>query len=178
MLPMIGSAGRSFAMGAGAGRGESRGHGCPRATSIDAGGVAEAIPDAFGVDVQGVARGQRARYYLKVTFIKHRMANSVSLPQPSDLAAEKPALAAVRSPRSDAAEVRVVDVSQDREVTAWLAAVGLHEGEEVSVLRRAAFGGPIHIRTSDGGEFALNRHLARSVGVTLLSEQDARGRTE
>jgi ferrous iron transport protein A len=49
----------------------------------------------------------------------------------------------------------------------WLRAVGIFEGERVEVLRRAAFGGPLHLRTGSGGEFALDRTLAASIDVEV-----------
>lgn len=49
----------------------------------------------------------------------------------------------------------------------WLRAVGIFEGERVQVLRRAAFGGPLHLRTGSGGEFALDRTLASSIDVEV-----------
>jgi ferrous iron transport protein A len=58
---------------------------------------------------------------------------------------------------------RVVELALDDDLAAWLRAVGVAEGERLTVLRRAAFGGPIHVRTTSGGEFALNRSLARSI---------------
>jgi ferrous iron transport protein A len=61
--------------------------------------------------------------------------------------------------------VRIEDVSLEREAKDWLDAVGLHGGEEVVVLRRAAFGGPLHVRTSSGGEFAVARELASKIEV-------------
>jgi ferrous iron transport protein A len=57
----------------------------------------------------------------------------------------------------------VVELALEPEMSGWLRAVGVGEGERVTVLRRAAFGGPIHVRTSAGGEFALHRDLAASV---------------
>jgi ferrous iron transport protein A len=54
-------------------------------------------------------------------------------------------------------------VGLDADVSAWLAAVGIAAGESVVVLRRGAFGGPIHVRTGSGGEFAVARTLARSI---------------
>jgi ferrous iron transport protein A len=57
--------------------------------------------------------------------------------------------------------VRTLAIEED--VAAWLRAVGISEGERVTVLRSAAFGGPIHVRTGSGGEFALHRALAASV---------------
>lgn len=61
---------------------------------------------------------------------------------------------------------RIGKAHLDDDVSAWLAAVGLHEGEDVVVLRRAAFGGPLHVRTSSGGEFAVARELAARLDVT------------
>ena len=57
----------------------------------------------------------------------------------------------------------VVELALEPEMAGWLRAVGIRERERVTVLRRAAFGGPIHVRTSSGGEFALHRALAASV---------------
>jgi ferrous iron transport protein A len=62
-------------------------------------------------------------------------------------------------------EGRVVSIVLDRDLAAWVAAVGIREGERLTVLRRAAFGGPIHVRTVAGGEFALARSLARAILV-------------
>ena len=66
--------------------------------------------------------------------------------------------------------VRILGARLHEDDAAWLAAVGLHEGEEVIVLRRAALGGPLHVRTSCGGEFAVARELAASLDVTDASE--------
>jgi Fe2+ transport system protein FeoA len=49
----------------------------------------------------------------------------------------------------------------------WLAAVGIDEGETVKILRRAPFGGPIHIRLATGGEFALGLQMARAITVDV-----------
>jgi ferrous iron transport protein A len=61
--------------------------------------------------------------------------------------------------------VRIVRARLDADAAAWLSAVGLHEREEVVVLRRAAFGGPLHVRTASGGEFALAEELAVRLDV-------------
>ena len=53
----------------------------------------------------------------------------------------------------------------DADLAAWLRAVGIAEGSRVTVLRRAVFGGPLHVRVSTGGEFALHRSLARAIRV-------------
>ena len=66
---------------------------------------------------------------------------------------------------------RVVELALEADLAGWLRAVGISEGERVTVLRRAAFGGPIHVRTSSGGEFALHRALARSV-ITRPIDRD------
>jgi ferrous iron transport protein A len=62
-------------------------------------------------------------------------------------------------------EVLVVALAMDDDLRDWLSAVGIGVGESLCVLRRAAFGGPLHVRTSAGGEFALNLALAGSIFV-------------
>lgn len=52
----------------------------------------------------------------------------------------------------------------DREA-AWLRAVGLYEGIQVTPLRFAPLGGPVHVRTSTGAELAIDLELARAVDV-------------
>lgn len=59
--------------------------------------------------------------------------------------------------------VRIAKVDLEEDVVAWLGAVGLDMGEELVVLRRAIFGGPLHVRTSSGGEFAVARELAAKI---------------
>ena len=61
--------------------------------------------------------------------------------------------------------VMVVALLLDEETSVWLRAVGISEGESLVPLRRAIFGGPIHVRTGSGGEFALHRELARAILV-------------
>jgi ferrous iron transport protein A len=61
--------------------------------------------------------------------------------------------------------LRISTVELERDDAQWLDAVGLHEGEALVVLRRAVFGGPVHVRTSSGGEFALARELAAKIVV-------------
>ncbi len=61
------------------------------------------------------------------------------------------------------AEIVAIDVEDD--ARPWLEAVGLSVGERVTVLRHALFGGPLHVRTRSGGEFALARSLARRIRV-------------
>jgi ferrous iron transport protein A len=63
------------------------------------------------------------------------------------------------------APVRIVGVTLDADAGAWLAAVGLHVGEQLVILRRAPFGGPLHVKTRAGGEFAVARELAVAIDV-------------
>ena len=64
--------------------------------------------------------------------------------------------------------VRITAVDLEGEAAAWLGAVGLHEGEELVVLRRAALGGPLHVRTGGGGEFAVAREVAQRIAVSVV----------
>jgi ferrous iron transport protein A len=64
--------------------------------------------------------------------------------------------------------VRISALELEGEAAAWLGAVGLHEGEELVVLRRAALGGPLHVRTGGGGEFAVARDVALQIRVVLV----------
>ncbi|NOU26605.1 MAG: ferrous iron transport protein A [Polyangiaceae bacterium] len=59
--------------------------------------------------------------------------------------------------------IRVRAVSLSSEEREWLGAVGIVAGEVLTVLRRAAFGGPMHVRTEDGGEFAIAQSLAAAI---------------
>ncbi len=72
----------------------------------------------------------------------------------------------------DGARVTIDAVSLDDDVAAaWLDAVGLSQGEELLVLRRAVLGGPMHVRTSSGGEFAVAREVAARIGVAPASAE-------
>ncbi len=70
----------------------------------------------------------------------------------------------------DGREARIVRVegpAVEGPVAAWLAAVGLAPGELVRVLRRAPFGGPLHLRTEAGAEIAVAEEIARSMLVEI-----------
>lgn len=56
---------------------------------------------------------------------------------------------------------------------AWLRAVGLFEGTTLRLLRRAPLGGPLHLRTSSGAEFAIDRQLAAAIAVVAEAEAAA-----
>lgn len=66
--------------------------------------------------------------------------------------------------------VCITRVALEGEAAAWLAAVGLHEGEELVVLRRAALGGPLHVRSASGGEFAVAREVAQQILVAAVAD--------
>lgn len=68
------------------------------------------------------------------------------------------------------ASARVSRVALDTGDAEWLRAVGVAVGETVTLLRRAALGGPLHVRTSSGGEFAVDRSLARSITLDEVSD--------
>ncbi len=62
---------------------------------------------------------------------------------------------------------RVVTLRLDEVEARFVRAVGIFEDEEITVLRRAPFGGPLHLRTSCGGEFALDLTLAQAIEVEV-----------
>ncbi len=62
-------------------------------------------------------------------------------------------------------EARVQALHLERAELDWVRAVGIFEGERLRLLRRAVFGGPLHVRTKSGGEFALDRRLAARIEV-------------
>jgi ferrous iron transport protein A len=66
-------------------------------------------------------------------------------------------------PIASAARIAALDV--DATLARRLRAVGVFEDEAIVVLRRGAFGGPVHVRTSSGGEFALDRRIAMAIEV-------------
>jgi len=67
-----------------------------------------------------------------------------------------------------ATTVAVVRLDLDPADGAWLSAVGIGAGEELEVLRRAPFGGPLHVATSLGGELAIGEALARGIVVRVV----------
>ncbi len=64
--------------------------------------------------------------------------------------------------------VVVIEVGLEADLAGWLGAMGLGSGQTLTVIRRAAFGGPLHVRTGSGGELAINAGLARSILVAPL----------
>lgn len=62
---------------------------------------------------------------------------------------------------------RVSRIAVEPEVTRWLGALGIASGTGLTVLRRGSWGGPLHVRSEAGADFALARSLAEDV---LLDE--------
>lgn len=58
---------------------------------------------------------------------------------------------------------RVQACRVDGDVLRWLDALGIAAGEALTVLRRGAWGGPLHVRAGNGAEFAIGRELAAGV---------------
>lgn len=81
----------------------------------------------------------------------------------SDAGATPPATLAALDP---GAMATVVAVKLEDDLSRWLAAIGIGCGDRVTVLRRAPFGGPIHLRTHAGGELAIDRALAGAIRVS------------
>lgn len=72
-----------------------------------------------------------------------------------------------------ASTARVVAIALDESEARRVRAVGVVEDEAVVVLRHAPFGGPIHVRMSSGGEFALDRSIAEAIEVRVDDMQEA-----
>ena len=64
-----------------------------------------------------------------------------------------------------ASVARVLALQLDESEARRVRAVGVVEDEAITVLRRAPFGGPLHVRMSSGGEFALDRRIAEAIEV-------------
>ena len=62
----------------------------------------------------------------------------------------------------------IASLDAPAEDAAMLDGVGLSPGRTVTVLRRAPFGGPLHVRVDTGVEVAIDRALAEH--VTLAPE--------
>lgn len=66
------------------------------------------------------------------------------------------------------ARARVVTTGATGAEERWLLAVGIGPGSVFTLLRRAPFGGPLHVRLRGGGEFAIGRPLALCMRVHKL----------
>ena len=60
---------------------------------------------------------------------------------------------------------RVAAVGVGGREEAFLRAVALVDGEIITVLRRAGFGGPLHVRVESGAEFAIDRTLSDAITI-------------
>ncbi|MCG5054472.1 MAG: ferrous iron transport protein A [Myxococcales bacterium] len=47
----------------------------------------------------------------------------------------------------------------------WIESLGLCQGEDLMVLRKGVFGGPLHVRTGVGAEFAIAEAQAAGIRV-------------
>jgi ferrous iron transport protein A len=72
-----------------------------------------------------------------------------------------------------ASSARVIALKLDEAQASRVRAVGVFEDEAIVVLRRGSFGGPIHVRTSSGGEFALDRSIAGAIEVEMEDAREA-----
>ncbi len=72
-----------------------------------------------------------------------------------------------------ASTARIVALQLDAGEARRVRAIGVFENETIVVLRRAPFGGPLHVRTSSGGEFALDRGIAMAIEVEVDELQEA-----
>lgn len=86
----------------------------------------------------------------------------------ADVGSSRAAVALASAPSKVA--LRIVDIGGggahvDAPVAAWLAAVGLARDEVVTILRRAPFGGPLHLRSAAGAELAVAREIALAIDV-------------
>jgi ferrous iron transport protein A len=120
-----------------------------------------------------VADRTPARYLLNVVFTIGRSLMAHSLKTPTVTRAAPAPEGTQLSLAAPLQRVRILHIDQEHEHAAWLRAVGMHEDAEVTVLRRAPFGGPIHLRSTDGGEFAIHRDLAHSIMVRAVSDPSA-----
>lgn len=65
---------------------------------------------------------------------------------------------------------RVVSLSLDAGDVHWLRAVGLFEGQRVTMIRRGWLGGPLHVQIGSGAELAIDRGLASRVSIDVSTE--------
>lgn len=70
----------------------------------------------------------------------------------------------------DGALGTIVSMDLPSEALRYIASMGIAPGRELRVLRRAVWGGPLHVRLDTGAEFALDREIARSVTVARAAE--------
>jgi ferrous iron transport protein A len=68
---------------------------------------------------------------------------------------------------------RIVALHLDASAACRVRSIGVFEDEIITVLRRAPFGGPLHVRTSSGGEFALDRRIAGAIEVAVEVIEEA-----
>ena len=87
------------------------------------------------------------------------------MPAPSPLLADVVASSTALAALPDGNYGRICRLGMGETEQAWLAALGLPIGETVTVVRRAPWRGPLHVRTGTGAEFALDRSCAAEIHV-------------
>ncbi len=70
-------------------------------------------------------------------------------------------------------DVSIRALRGDSHELSYLRALGLFEGQLIRVLRRAPFGGPLHVRVASGGEFAVDLALAAHIEVSAPAPRPA-----
>jgi ferrous iron transport protein A len=70
-------------------------------------------------------------------------------------------------------EASIAALDTDASTQHYLRSVGLREGDVVVVVRKGALGGPLHVRSQCGGDFALARDVAELIAVAPRAAQPA-----
>jgi Fe2+ transport system protein FeoA len=61
--------------------------------------------------------------------------------------------------------VKILHIRTKDSCAAYLSAMGIGEGDEVEVVRRAPFGGPVQVRLPQGAEFVVGNDVAERITV-------------
>jgi len=61
--------------------------------------------------------------------------------------------------------VKILHIRTKDSCAAYLSAIGIGEGDEIEVVRRAPFGGPVQVRLPQGAEFMVGNDVAERITV-------------
>ena len=61
--------------------------------------------------------------------------------------------------------MRIIHIRTKDSCAAYLSAIGIGEGDEIEVVRRAPFGGPVQVRLPQGAEFMVGKDVAERITV-------------
>ena len=61
--------------------------------------------------------------------------------------------------------MKIIHIKTKDSCAAYLSAVGIGEGDEIEVVRRAPFGGPVQVRLSQGAEFMVGNDVVERITV-------------